>query len=168
MATIDTTDQEALRNPLGAIIFFSYILVALVFTSLILSSLFRSYHVETHREASSGHFTFGALSALSFASLTYHMLFFLITSYRGWALARGIVLPGSPSDLIRGQAQLHIWPWAVSSTLFHDFATELFAPKDARLVWTQSAFVASMGSSVFIAIEGRSYVRCVYQRTMPF
>jgi hypothetical protein len=104
-----TTDDHA-QNVAGAVLFIFYIFAALVLTGWIFLDL---YQVSSqpplrsnwkHRQRVNA---FSSLAALSFATISYHMLSFLITSYSEWALARGCSLPlgVSKNDL----NQFYLW-----------------------------------------------------------
>lgn len=158
-------------NLAGAVIFIIYVVSALFFTGIIVGIL--SYSPEsTHRSSSlsstkthqrSSHENkvqiFKALSTLSFAVLSYHMMSFLILSYKAWALERGIELPQEflgPNGLIdiqHGTSHLYIWEWLTSSVLFRDFA-EIICGSSARYWWTQQALLGTMAWSFFMSIEG--------------
>ena len=103
---------EEPRNYFGAILFISYIVAALAFTPVILSTLLRSYRLlpqSSRRDASAPQIsTLAALAVLSFASLSHHMLSFLITSYRAWAYARSVPLSACFADLVTGEVPLHL------------------------------------------------------------
>lgn len=102
---------------------------------------------------------FSALSVLSFSTLSYHMLSYLIGSYQDWAGTNRVLLPqrilGNAGIVGRKdqRVELHIWEWLTSSTLFQDFAITI-CNDSARFWWTQQALLVSMAWSVFMSFEG--------------
>lgn len=156
-------------NVIGALIFFSYIVAALLLSTLIVGDLWWLNYVRNYmREKGSKHVTklswinFGisvALSVLSFSVLSYHMLNFLILSYSNWCDARGISVPeailGARSVVGIGGSRtpLHVWRWATSSTLFQDFAEVICGDPESWL-WTQTALLYSYAWNTYMAIEG--------------
>lgn len=98
-------------------------------------------------------------SVLSFSTLSYHMLNYLIVSYQAWSKSHGYQPPGSlfgSNSLLGTQEQripLHIWSWLTNSTLFADFATTICS-NNARFWWTQQALLITMAWSVFMSLEG--------------
>jgi len=145
----------------GAIIFTAYVIAALLGTIFLTASLLNVYSSKRDRlKTSPTHLQlYAALSVLSFSTLSYHMLNYLIFSYQEWALFRDLEVPTqllgksgvlSPPDQ---RAQLYIWTWLKSSTLFLDFAHEL-CESSANYWWTEQALLATMARSVFMSIEG--------------
>lgn len=133
-------------NYLGAAIFWLYILAALLFTSIILKTL---YDTEPAKHAERNHVVlFGALSACSFATLSYNMLNVLISSYTLWAHERSL----SIADTSIGS----IWQWSITSTLFHDFGNAI-VQSSARYLWTEASLLATLCVCLFTGIEGSSY-----------
>ncbi|KAL9115484.1 MAG: hypothetical protein Q9227_000805 [Pyrenula ochraceoflavens] len=165
--------SEISSNLLGALLFLFYILAALLFTALILSSLLNTYSSlpsPSYRRKGQGSSTrslhiqiFAALSTLSFATLSYHMLNVLFSSYDAWLSAHSIhrvTPPSSPfyacttsSDLALACAQ-QAWLWARTSRLFQDFATDLVSTRE-RWFWVQGALCLAMGWSLYMAGEAR-------------
>ncbi len=143
-------------NLAGAVISIIYVVSALFFTGIVIGILLYSPE-STHRSLSSSSTkkhqrsshenkvqTFRALSKLSFAVLSYHMMSFLIYSYKAWALEQGIELPqkflghDGLIDIQHGTTRICVWEWLTSSTLFRDFA-EIICGSSARYWWTQQA-----------------------------
>jgi len=161
------SDQDTpLYNLSGALIFSTYVVSALVLILLICSSLRSQYQhllksedakrtIDLERRLQ----IFSTLSVLSFATLSYHMLSYLILSHQAWAETNRILLPrrvwGDVSLLGLGgqKVELHIWEWLISSTLFQDFAKTI-CDDSARFWWTQQALLVTMAWSVFMSFEG--------------
>jgi hypothetical protein len=121
---------------LGATIFYSYILLAFLLTGSIINSLLRSYpSVQRHTVNKKGLLLRCSLAFLSFAVLSYHMLLFLIDSYKAWSLRQNIPLPGLNPLRPESWKDFHPWIWATESSLFIDFAMAAFEKKETA-VWT--------------------------------
>jgi len=130
-------------NLFGALVFWSYIIAALAFTTTVLITIYRL------PGASSRHvWTFSALAFFSFATLSANMLHVLIQSYTLWAAQQfrhqSILGTVSPSN---------IWHWSISSRLFRDFGEAIVA-NDVRFLWTQSALLATNSVCLFMGAEG--------------
>lgn len=135
------------KNYLGASIFIIYILLALAFTFLIVRSLQiahqrlpvpTKYAASFHRRLR----LLVAIAFISFSTLSFNMLSFLIVSYQTW--------------LREHDAHLHLttlWQWTTTSTLFLDFAHDICATS-AGYFWTQQALLATLLSSLYMGIEG--------------
>ncbi|KAF2027150.1 hypothetical protein EK21DRAFT_29936, partial [Setomelanomma holmii] len=150
------------HNYIGTTIFLSYIVLALYATLNITSSLStqynKAYHLNTpHQDATSKaaqevrkrHIKIYAfLSSISFATLSYHMLFYLITHYLNWT--------GKPTRSITNVSSDSLKSWMLSSTLFQDFATELVAAP-ANTVYTQVAILATFFWNMWIAKKAREH-----------
>ena len=158
------------NNRAGAVIFILYVISALFFTGVIVGTLYSplSAHGSSKllvvkrqqkfsRKSSVQIYT--NLSLLSFAVLSYHMLSFLVISYKTWASARNIPIPQSffghegLFDLQNGAINIQVWQWLTSSTLFQDFA-ETICDDSARYWWTQQALLTTMAWSFFMSVEG--------------
>lgn len=155
--------EEENKNTLGAIIFFTYIIAALVLTCVLLNDLNlpsasstrprrhasqstkRRQHGATNQE-STRPWLFAALSATSFAALSYHMLNFLLESYRVWSTTKLMDFKVRPR---------HIWTWSTESRLFREFG-EVICNDPRRFWWTRSALVYSFGWNLYMSIEGTS------------
>ena len=148
------TDNDA-PNVLGGTIFICYIVAALLLTGLIVLDLYKS-SLRSPPPSTWNHvqqlFTFSVLAVLSFVTLSYHMLSFLITAYSNWAIARGLALPQGvrKNDLDR----LHLWQWARTSKLFQDFATNICMESNGNWWWTEHTLIFSMAWNIYMAVEG--------------
>ncbi|EXJ64125.1 hypothetical protein A1O7_00461 [Cladophialophora yegresii CBS 114405] len=148
------------ENVVGALIFYAYIAGALALTGLICRDLMIMYNRfsgqkrkdvqvlrkdcgRAKRGTQSRVSILAALSALSFAVLSYHMLNFLIQSYQSWA----------PSESLSDVSFPKIWKWSVHSRLFRDFA-EAIINDPHRFWWTNLALTYSLGWNVYMSIEG--------------
>jgi hypothetical protein len=145
---------------IGAAIFLSYIVLALYSTLSIVASLYtqytRLYHGsntakdgEALRNAKSARarhikiYTF--LASVSFATLSYHMLFFLITHYFAYT--------GASDRDFSSISVAGLKKWMLDSTLFQDFAAEL-VKNEANAMWTQLAILATWFWNVWMARKG--------------
>jgi hypothetical protein len=143
------------QNVAGAVLFIFYIVAALVLTGALVLDLYQvasqppSCLSWRHRQRV---YTFSTLAALSFATLSYYMLSFLITSYSDWAVARGCPLPHSilKNDL----TQLYMWQWAKTSTLFRDFAASICTESNSSWRWTEHVLALSIAWNIYMAVEG--------------
>jgi ABC-type Fe3+ transport system permease subunit len=145
----------------GAIIFLSYIVLALYATLSIIYSLYTQYSsifsiptkdekVKAARAARAQHIKIYAfLASVSFATLSYHMLFFLITHYLNWS--------GDKSGSWSAVSIQKLQTWMLESTLFQDFATEL-VQSVPNAVWTQLAILATWFWNIWMARKGNLIV----------
>lgn len=148
------------NNYVGTTIFLSYIVAALYATSAITWSLYSQYTSIINAPASSKDEKLNAarmararhvkiyafLASLSFASLSYHMLMFLIKHYLEWS---------SHKTQSLGDVQIEqLKRWMLESTLFQDFAQDLVknAPNAA---WTQAAILATWFWIIYVAQKGK-------------
>jgi hypothetical protein len=145
---------------IGAFIFLSYIVLALYATLSIAYSLYTQYtsifHTPTKDEnlkaakiARARHikiYTF--LASISFATLSYHMLFFLITHYLEWS--------GDKNRSWSAVSGEKLKKWMIESTLFQDFASEL-VQNVPNAVWTQLAILATWFWNLWMARKGTSH-----------
>lgn len=170
------------ENVSGAILFFSYILAALYFTSYIVLSvsrgqtqnrppsesksesnhgrLFYSDHDRSRRADQArqqrGFWTFSALALASFAILSWNMSNFLIVSHFTWSSTLGIdpVLRLDSLDDIKHD-MYRIWTWATCSNLFQTFAEDLLSePVRWRIV--QAALIYSYTWNSWMSAIGMS------------
>ena len=164
MASI-MTGSEPVHNIMGATIFVAYVLAALYLSILIVIDLYRSYNAPTSsfpskaQRISTRLQIFVTLAVLSFSTLSYHMLSYLIYAYQDWVTVNDLEAWPSSSDLFTlstWQTLLHqIWQWLTESTLFLNFA-ETICENSANFWWTQQALFVSMASALFISIEGKA------------
>lgn len=169
MASLD--HDTPLYNLSGALILSAYVVSALFLTTNITLSLIKIHvyspgsrsmtkHIDNEKtKLKSLLLIFSALAALSFSTLSYHMLNYLIVSYQAWATNRGSLVPhglfGKNSILgPDGSISLHIWQCLTTSTLFQDFA-QTICGNTARFWWTQQALFVTMAWSMFMSYEGR-------------
>jgi hypothetical protein len=144
---------------IGAFIFLSYIVLALYATLSIIISLFAQYKalfntptndakLNNARAARAQHIKIYAfLASISFATLSYHMLMFLIPHYLAWSRQN------TPSlSSVISLSKLHTW--MLESTLFQDFAADLVANAPNAL-WTQSAILATWFWNIWMAQQAR-------------
>ncbi|RMZ68799.1 hypothetical protein GMOD_00002651 [Pyrenophora seminiperda CCB06] len=146
---------------IGTTIFLSYILAALYSTSKITFSLHKQYtslfhtptpdnsngNLKAAKAARARHIKIYAfLASISFATLSYHMLMFLITHYLEWSGARNLSVNDVTVEKLKR--------WMVASTLFHDFAQDLV--KDAsNAVWTQAAILGTWFWNIYMGQKGK-------------
>ena len=156
------------RNVVGAVIFFSYIVAALAISGIIVYDLWSLYKA---RSLTSQHAQHGArrlrlqscvlMTLLSFSTLSYHMLSFLIDSYSKWSLQTRTALPssilgeGSLLGLYGTRTELQIWRWATSSTLFQDFAEAIIRDPRSQF-WTEKVLLYSFLWNCYMAEKGGS------------
>ncbi|KAF2870423.1 hypothetical protein BDV95DRAFT_546611 [Massariosphaeria phaeospora] len=157
--SLDTLAQYANppNNILGTSLFLSYNVATLYLTSAICINLYRKYiavfstadtaketkFVRAAKDARSRHVkVYAFLASISFATLSYHMLNFLIASYVKWS--------GSPKTSMADISSESLKRWMLESTLFEDFATELVRDGPSA-VWTQMAIIGTWFWNVWIA-----------------
>jgi hypothetical protein len=158
------------NNYIGSTIFLSYIVVALYLTSTICYSLYKQYTTAFHshpasppskfkqngrgkvetRSARKRHVKiYTTLALISFASISWHMLGFLITSFLDWSGSKtrnvGAVL-GRDGVGALGR-------WMLETSLFSDFAVQLVDDGESA-VWTQSAILATWFWNLWLAGKG--------------
>ncbi|KAL9031723.1 MAG: hypothetical protein Q9196_000271 [Gyalolechia fulgens] len=154
-------NNDPVHNVIGAYIFTGYVLAALLLTGLISLDLYQAYHYHPSLRIQSNQVSkqlqvFVALAVLTFSTLSYHMLTYLIYSYRDWA---GLAIPPTlyPPDHPQSSPILgftaHLWQWLTDSTLFYRFAKTI-CENSANYWWTLQALLASAASALFISIEG--------------
>jgi hypothetical protein len=141
---------------IGSAIFLSYIVFALFATASITYSLYSQYtaifnvtkdaNLEAAKAARARHikiYTF--LASISFATLSYHMLFFLITHYLDWTADKHRSLSAVTGGKLKS--------WMLQSTLFQDFANELVQSKGNAVV-TQLAILGTWYWNIWTAKKG--------------
>ncbi|KAL8693386.1 MAG: hypothetical protein Q9218_001778 [Villophora microphyllina] len=160
MAT-SSANADPAQNVAGAVIFTGYVLGALLLTMLIVTDLYKAYHSQSPSKPSPNSISivskqlqiYIALAVLSFSTLSFHMLNYLIYSYRAWATHTSPGTIQGPGEVLSGQGLQSIWQWLTQSTLFKDFA-ETICENSANYWWTQQALLVTMASALFISIEG--------------
>ncbi|KAF2849551.1 hypothetical protein T440DRAFT_129754 [Plenodomus tracheiphilus IPT5] len=145
---------------IGTTIFLSYIVAALYATITITISLYGRYNtlpntyatpknpgLNAAKNARKRHVKIYAfLASISFATLSYNMLMFLITHYLSWS--------GDQNPSVTKVTVSRLKSWMLDSPLFQDFAQDLV--KDApSAVWTQSAIVATWFWNIWMAQKAR-------------
>jgi hypothetical protein len=159
--------QSKGENLLGAFLFYSYILAALFLSCYIIRDLIVLYtsrrphprRPQTPEDDAPDDVivsVMAALSVLSFAMLSYHMLSFLIQSYQSWTKpSQSFMLPKGRHDPVwRDLSFGSIWTWSTSSTLFQDFAQDIWTKPECAW-WTQLALLYSLGWNMYMSIEGK-------------
>ncbi|KAI4698407.1 hypothetical protein J4E81_005630 [Alternaria sp. BMP 2799] len=146
---------------IGTTIFLSYIVAALYATIKISYSLYAQYtaifsaassskdeKLNAAKAARARHIKIYAfLASISFATLSHHMLMFLITHYLEWS--------GDKSRSFSNVSANQVKRWMLESTLFQDFAQDLV--KDApNAVWTQAAILATWFWNIYMAQKART------------
>lgn len=164
MALVDDNGTP-MHNVTGACLFIGYVLAALILTAMIVLDLYQAYRYRLSftpkqtKPASKQLQVLVALAVLIFSSLSYHMLSYLISSYRDWAQFKGLAVPsGSYSpDYLLSSSKLgiivHLWQWLTESALFYHFAKTI-CQNSAIFWWTLQALLVSAASALFISIEG--------------
>lgn len=147
------------KNYSGAFVFLLYILLALIFSNLVVRSLqdaYRRLDVATKRSSTfRTRFNLHAnIAFVSFSLLSFNMLSFLIVSYRTWL---------KESQATFGVST--IWQWTITSTLFLDFAHAICA-SSAAYFWVQQALLATLLSALYIRVQGQ-FAPFVCQYTVP-
>lgn len=162
MSTASSFSPPPSTNVLGALTFTLYVLSALVLTIYISISLLRTYNTVSHTLVQHARIQlFATLATISFATLSYNMLHFLISSYRAWALQQPHPIPLSQGGIGLGEIvadawrKVDVWQWLKGSMLFEDFAHEAFGSQ-ARSWWTVNALCASLNWAVSMSLEGKS------------
>jgi len=149
---------------IGSAIFLAYIVAALYATFHITLSLYTRYasiyhsgkaskdaNLEAYKSARARHIKIYAfLASISFATLSYHMLFYLITHYLNWTGDRHQSLSAVTSSKVKD--------WMLQSTLFQDFAGELVQSKGNAAV-TQLAILGTWYWNIWMAAKGAFVVR---------
>lgn len=153
-------------NVLGSTLFLSYIVLALYFTTSILLSLYRQYiaiffsanaakddkKTEAIKSVRARHINIYAfLSSISFATLSYHMLGFLIASYTNWAGPQGLWETDMTIESLKS--------WMLETSLFESFAKELVRDGPST-AWTQAAIVGTWFWNIWMA--GKGEFRALY------
>ncbi|KAH9876619.1 hypothetical protein J1614_003751, partial [Plenodomus biglobosus] len=150
------------HNYIGTAVFLSYIVAALYATITITVSLYNRYSASPDtlatprnpalndaKDARKRHIKIYAfLASVSFATLSYNMLMFLITQYLSWS--------GNQSGNLTDISISKLKGWMLNSSLFHDFAQDLVKNAPSA-VWTQSAIVATWFWNIWMAQKARQH-----------
>jgi hypothetical protein len=152
---------------IGAFVFLSYIVLALYATLNITYSLYTQYSTIFHKPTKDEKFEaaraararhikiYAFLASISFATLSYHMLFFLITHYLEWS--------GDESRSWSAVSIEKLQTWMLESTLFQDFATQL-VQSVPNAVWTQLAILATWFWNIWMARKGKLFISSTVRR----
>lgn len=158
--SVFTHNANPPTNYIGTTIFLSYIAAALYLTFSITLSLNRQYtsiSTSASKKNEAEHTIkararsikiFSVLAGTSFATLSWHMLNFLIASYLQWNDRKHLSQAELSGDTLKR--------WMLESTLFQDFARELVNNR-ASAAWTQVAILGSWFWGVWTAREGKSF-----------
>jgi hypothetical protein len=138
-------EEQAATNLFGALIFWLYIILALVFTSLVLDSLIR---LPTPAGRRSQVLVFSSLAFFSFVALSFNMLHVLVYSFKLWTQDHPL-----PEGINVGLALATIWKWSITSTLFKDFGVAIVEDLK-RFFWTQAALWTTMSVCLYMGAEG--------------
>lgn len=154
----DYFDIDAPTNYLGALLFWLYIILALTFTFVAISTLLSLNKTSTSKNYSLVYlFSFYAVS--SFCTLSVTMLSVLIKSYTDWTVTHHLPLPSSllgHNGLLsfHGQRQqVWIWQWSITSSLFRDFA-EAILEGQGRVLWMNAGLVSTLYTTVWMGVQG--------------
>lgn len=149
-------------NPLGSTLFILYILLALYFTYRVLRTLETRFDAHWSSLSFARKRTIGvffALAALSFASLSWHMLAFLITHYlQSQDLYHPAGLLGDVLGKGKNSGSLalvrRVWYWTTHSALFTDFARSLCSEgrEGSGLWWAKQDLMGTLSSYVFVNV----------------
>lgn len=156
-----TTDTY---NVSGAVIFWLYIVFALLLTGLVIHTIYtiptptkRQDEDNQSRDDRVAIYVFMTLALISFTVLSYNMLRVLIQSYHEWAQIRGIAVPksiyGVDSLLGSRRTSLNLWQWSTTSTLFQDFAQALVG-SEQRWTWAMWALWITFVNMHYIGSRG--------------
>lgn len=166
-------DTHSDQNTVGAVIFFCYIIAALVLTGLILEDLrqahLNKYYIQRRRPRDNNRpasrengfkiSIISSLAVLSFSVLSYNMLNFLVQSHQYWARRETAAsmqrhsTTGTYLVYLKNILTADIWRWAVSSHLFQDFG-EALCCEPGRSWWTQLVLLYSFGWNLYMSIQG--------------
>lgn len=138
--------MQADVNYLGASIFWSYNVAALVFTAIVLYTIVNLKPKDEKNRRRNGRLTvlFGVLATVSFAVLSANMLHVLIHSFNLWSEQRHAPLDDGILPAI--------WQWSITSNLFLDFGEAIVA--GPRFAWTQTALWITMIVCLYMGYEG--------------
>lgn len=158
------------QNIVGSTLFLAYIALALYGSTAISTSLYKQYssiafpekskkkekkkektdekeQLKTIQDARKRHIKIYAfLASISFATLSYHMLSFLITSYAKYSGKNSLALKNLTVDNLKA--------WMVNTSLFDTFAKELVRDGPST-AWTQIAILATYFWNLWMADKGK-------------
>ncbi|KAH6629171.1 hypothetical protein C7974DRAFT_412990 [Boeremia exigua] len=159
------------NNYIGSTLFISYIVAALYLTATISYSLYTKYTNVFHSGSSSSpsnskqkateavknararHIKiYTALALISFTSISWHMLSFLITSFLDW----NNYLPRNIFTALSDHAPQKLKTWMLETSLFNSFAVQLVADGESA-IWTQLALLATWAWNLWLAHKARQY-----------
>lgn len=164
------------ENIVGAIVFFFYILAALLLSGLLINNLITTWSrksrqsfqtrqrigiknaspVKNARTPGNKVAITATITGISFATLSFHMLNFLVQSYMRWSSAQisnGLMLDHSTGSTWEIMRSLQIWKWPKGSTLFKDFAV-VISKDPRRLWWTQLVLLYTMAWNMLMSVVG--------------
>lgn len=138
-------------NHLGATLFILYMILALLFTSMILHMLVASYTALS--EPQQGEFkrhtrvrVLCIVAPVSFALLSYNMVSYLVLSFQEWRTLQ----------LGSGNLLHDIWRWTITSTLFTNFAKAIAEnPGHPSGGFPSPALTTTLWAMIYMGVEGR-------------
>jgi hypothetical protein len=147
-----------LSSAIGLTVFINYSILYGAYRALPPSQATRKATSYRHRYAQ----LFAALAAASLAVTWYHMVNYLVLSYRVWAhymdepLPTGLwthrgILGEQPTRLALGR-------WLKDTALFED-AWEIVVERSRRFWWSQQIILGAAAWSIFVGMEGESILR---------
>lgn len=137
-------------NPLGAFIFWSYIIAALGLSIKTIYTIRKLPNSDSPRRIRHERLHI-SLALLSFTVLSYNMLHVLFRSFNEWSIPE----PPVPLKLsIAFLQRVGLWSW--TSSLFFDFGTAIVA-SPSEYLYTQSALLVTFWLSVDLSVEGRHF-----------
>lgn len=147
--------QAAYTSVAGALVFWAYIVAALIFTRVCINTIRTATVVK--QNTSSSQTLFAILALISFSMLSFYMVNVLILSYQQWSYRYSVPLPfciSDPGCLIGSHAAtLHLWQWSTTSTLFQDFG-EALVETPGRWCWSNAALALTYINVAFICSKG--------------
>ena len=151
-------------NYLGAFIFISYIVAALLVTGKLIWSLRVSYRDMAQSAwkdpaIRSCMALFAMMSVLSFGMLSFNMLSFLAESHQKWVASQSkfrIPFISSSKRTVSSSYARSIWDWMTTSSLFIDFASQLLDSPSA-FEWSDKALTLTMMSMLYMGAAGKRH-----------
>jgi len=173
------------ENIVGALIFFSYIGAALIFTGFILNDIVHGANGNRIRESEQqtpnwdgkslkntrketkrvdlhgrkgGRIIFPALAFISFSALSWNMVNFLVASYSQWAKAYDAPVTFQVAKHAHTRQHCHyIWQWSIQSNLFESFAEDLLRDNETWR-YVRLALLYSYVWNVWMSFIGMSLI----------